>query len=291
MGAFDALFVPALDGIAYGLLLFVVAAGLTLAFGTGNLLNLAHGVLYAGGAYLAAVLGDGSWSQLALAVLAGLALGAGGGLLLSLLLAPVADRGHLTQALLTVGIALIGANLLVAVFGSDELPVTVPAGLEQTVSVAGHRYPAYRLAFVGVALALALVGWLVLAKSRLGALVRATTDDAEMVACSGVNPRLVRGGVLAVAGALAGLAGALGAPILGPGPRVADTVLLLSLVVVVLGGLGSVPGAFLAAIAVGQVQSLGVVLLPDWAPYLLFAALALALVFRAPGLRLLAGRA
>lgn len=278
----DAYLVPAVDGVAYGLLLFVVAAGLTLVFGAGGVLNLAHGTLYALGAYTAAIISDGTWTNLVLAVVAGALAGAAGGGLLAVALVPLAGRGHLTQALLTFGVALVAGAVLVLAIGPDDLRPTVPAGLDTAVTVAGHRYPAYRLAFIGVAVVLAGLGWLVLARSRGGARLRAMVDDPQMLACLGTNPRTVLTAVLTIGGGLAGVTGVLGAPIIGPGPRTADTVLLLSLVIVVVGGLGCVGGAFVAAIAVGQVHSLGVVLAPAFAPYLLFAAMALVLVLRRP---------
>ncbi|MFG3053258.1 hypothetical protein ACGFZP_20210 [Kitasatospora sp. NPDC048239] len=285
MGLIDAHLVPAVDGVAYGLLLYVAAAGLTLAFGTGDVLNLAHGTLYAVGAYTAATLSDGSWGGLLLALAVGTAAAGAGGGLLAALTAPIRRRGHLAQALLTFGVALVGGDLLSTVAGPDELPVVLPAVLDGSADLGGHRYPVYRLAFILVAALLAAAGQLLLRRTRAGALLRATVDDAAMVAGLGTDPRLVHAAVLAGAGALAGLAGVLGAPIIGPGPRTADTVLLLSLIVVVLGGLGSVLGALVAAVAVGEVQTLGVDLAPDAAPYLLFAAMAAALVLRGRGAR------
>lgn len=272
--------IPVVNGAAYGLLLFVVAAGLTLAFGAGGVLNLAHGALFAVGAYSAALLTDGSWASLGLAVLAGLAAAAAVGGLLGLAVAPLVGRGHLAQALLTFGVALVIGAVLVLWFGADELRPVVPAALDQPVELAGRRYPGYRLWLIGVAGLLAVAMWLVLARTRAGARIRAMASDREMLACCGTNPRLVLAGVLAGGGALAGLAGALGAPVVGVGPGTGELVLLLSLIVVVVGGLGSVGGAFVAALAVGQVQSLGVVLAPTWAPYLLFAAMAGALLLR-----------
>jgi branched-chain amino acid transport system permease protein len=278
----DAYLIPVVDGFAYGLLLYVVAAGLTLAFGVADVLNLAHGTLYAIGAYIAAAVSDGTWMSLVLAAGIGMVSAAAGGALVSAALIPLTGRGHLAQALLTFGIALAGGALLVLAFGADDLRPVVPSALDTSVEIAGHTYPAYRLAFLGIAVLLAISAWLVIARTRLGARVRAMVDDRDMLACQGSSPRLVLTGVLAVGGALAGLAGVLGAPIIGPGPRTADTVLLLSLVIVVLGKLGSLGGAFLAAIAVGQVQSLGVAIAPNWAPYLLFAAMAVVLVARRP---------
>jgi len=277
----DAFLVPAVDGLAYGLLLFVVAAGLALAFGVAQTLNLAHGTLYAVGAYAAASLGDGGWPGLALALGAGTVAAAGLGGAIALAVHPVAQRGLLTQALLTFGIALVGADLLTARFGARDLPVTLPSTVDGSVHVLGHRYPAYRLGLVVVGLALALALHLAVSHTRPGMLVRALTDDRGMVACLGFSPLAVRMAVLAVAGGLAGAAGVLGAPIIGPGPGVADTVLLLSLIVVVLGGLRRVPLILVAALAVGELQTLGVALLPAVAPFLLFAAMAVVLAARA----------
>lgn len=284
MSRLDPYLIPALDGVAYGLLLFVVAAGLVLCFGVADILNLAHGTLYAIGAYIAATLGDGGWGALALALAAGTLAAAGAGTVLAVLLAPVARRDHLTQALLTFGVALAGGSLLVTAFGPENLPVRVPAALDRTVVLAGHPYAAYRLVFIVVAAALALALYLTVTRTRAGMLVRAAVDDAEMVACLGVNPARVRAGVLAAAGALAGAAGVLGAPIIGPGPSTAGTVLLLSLVVVVLGGRGAMAGTLLAALAVGEIQSLGVALAPTAAPFLLFAAMAAVLAARSRAL-------
>ncbi|MEO3842640.1 ABC transporter permease [Streptomyces sp. B22F1] len=280
MGALDAQLVPAVDGVAYGLLLFVVAAGLSLAFGTAGVLNLAHGTLYAVGAYTGAELSDGTWGGLALGLVAGTAAACAAGALLSAATAPLARRGHLDQALLTFGLALIGGNLLVEGFGADEMPVRIPDALDTSVDLLGHRYPAYRLGFIVMAVVLAAAGTWVLTRTRAGAAVRAAADDPEMLATTGLSPRVVHTGVLAAAGALAGAAGVLGAPIIGPGPGTGDTVLMLSLVVVVLGGLRSLWATLVAAIGVGEVQTLGVSVAPDWAPYLLFAAMAAVLILR-----------
>ncbi|EST26576.1 hypothetical protein N566_23725, partial [Streptomycetaceae bacterium MP113-05] len=280
IGVLDAHLVPAFDGVAYGLLLFVVAAGLSLVFGTAGVLNLAHGWLYAIGAYAGAELSDGTWGGLAAGLVAGTSIACAAGALLSLATAPLARRGHLDQALLTFGLALVGGNVLVEVFGADEQPVRVPGMLNTSVSLLGHRYPAYRIGFVVTAILLAAAGSWVLNRTRAGAAVRAVADDPDMLAATGRNPRAVHAGVLTAAGALAGAAGVLGAPIIGPGPGTGDTVLMLSLIVVVLGGIDGLWKTLLAAVAVGEVQTLGVSLAPDWAPYLLFAAMAAVLIVR-----------
>lgn len=280
MDLLDAHLVPAVDGVAFGLLLFVVAAGLSLAFGTAGVLNLSHGTLYAIGAYTGAELSDGTWGGLALGLAAGTAAACGAGAALSAATAPLARRGHLAQALLTFGLALIGGDLLIQLFGADELPVRVPEALDSSVTLLGHRYPAYRLCFIVMAVLLAAFGTWVLTRTRMGAAVRAAADDPQMLAATGRSPRAVHTGVLAAAGALAGAAGVLGAPIIGPGPGTSENVLMLSLVVVVLGGLRSLWATLAAAVAVGEVQTLGVALAPALAPYLLFAAMAAVLVLR-----------
>ncbi|WP_445277136.1 branched-chain amino acid ABC transporter permease [Streptomyces sp. DSM 41033] len=280
MDLLDAHLVPAVDGVAFGLLLFVVAAGLSLAFGTAGVLNLSHGMLYAIGAYTGAALSDGTWGGLVLGLAAGTAAACTAGAGLSAATAPLARRGHLAQALLTFGLALVGGDLLIQLFGADELPVRVPETLDSSVRLLGHRYPAYRLCFIVMAVLLAAFGTWVLTRTRMGAAVRAAADDPQMLATTGHSPRAVHTGVLAAAGALAGAAGVLGAPIIGPGPGTSENVLMLSLVVVVLGGLRSLWATLAAAVAVGEVQTLGVSLVPDLAPYLLFAAMAAVLVLR-----------
>jgi branched-subunit amino acid ABC-type transport system permease component len=281
MGWLGAQVVPSIDGVAYGLLLFLVAGGLTLAYGVGRVLNLAHGTVCAAGAYTAAVLCDGTWPSLAVAVAAGTLAGGACGAVLATLLVPVSAQGELRQALLTVGLALVGADALSTATGGITLTVRLPAAVAGTLHAAGHRYPTYRLALIGVVLAFAAAGHLILSCSRVGRMIRATVDDPEMVACVGISPARVRTGVLVVSGALSGMAGAIGAPVLGAGPGTADMLLLLSVVVVVVGGLGSIPGALVAAVGVGEVQTLGVSALPDWvAPYLLSGAAITALLIR-----------
>jgi branched-chain amino acid transport system permease protein len=281
---FDANLVSMVDGVAYGLLLFTLAVGLSLVFGMMDVLNLAHGTLYLLGAYVAYALSDGSWVGLLVAIVVGLLVGVAGGGLLAALTQPLSRRGHLDQALLTLGIAFIAADILTAVFGSEVLPTAPPDGLTGSTAILGHSYPIYRLVFIGIAGAIAVLVYLLFERSSLGALVRATVADRDMVRASGVDTRKVLFGVFAFGSALAALGGVLGAPIIAPGPGVDETVLVLSLVVVVVGGLGSVPGALLGALLIGQVQTLGVAVLSTYAPFLLFGAMLVVLAWRPAGL-------
>ena len=276
--------VSVLNGFAIGFLLFILAVGLSLVFGMMDVLNLAHGALFLGGAYLAAHFAGDGWggflAALGLAAVAGLVAGG----VLSLMTEPLRRRSHLDQALLTLGVALVVAELLIIVFGDDPLSVPAPPGLDGSVTVFGATYPAYRLVLIGIGAVLALVVYLVVDRTRVGALVRATVADREMVAALGVDNRLVKAGVFAVGSLLATTAGVLGGPVYGARPGLDSTILILALVVVVIGGLGSVRGALVGALIIGQVDTLGRVLLPDLASFILFAALAVVLVLRPQGL-------
>jgi branched-chain amino acid transport system permease protein len=276
--------VSVLNGVAIGFLLFVLAVGLSLVFGMMDVLNLAHGALFLGGAYLGAAFAGGGWAGFLTALAIAAAVGLAAGALLSLMTEPLRRRTHLDQALLTLGVALVVGEVLIIVFGDDPLAVPPPPGLDGSVSAFGAVYPTYRLLIIAVGAVLALLVYLVVDRTRVGALVRATVADREMVAAIGVDNRRVKAAVFAVGSLLATTAGVLGGPVYGARPGLDATVLILALVVVVIGGLGSVRGALLGALIIGQVDTLGRVLLPELASFILFAALALVLVLRPRGL-------
>ena len=284
----DANLITIVDGVAFGVLLFIIAVGLSLVFGIMDVLNLAHGALYLVGAYLAVrFAGDGS-ATLGAFLVAGMAavvVGAAAGAGLAVLTRPLARRGHLDQALLTLGVALIVSDLLSARFGNDVQSVPPPAFLAGSVDLAGREYPAYRLAVIVAGLLLAALVYLVVERTRAGALVRATVADAPMVRALGVDTGRLVVVVFAAGVVLACLGGVLGAPVLGAYPGLDERVLILGLVVVVLGGLGSVAGAFLGAMVVGQVEVLGVSLLPQYASFLVFGTMAVVLLLRPAGQR------
>lgn len=288
LGWLDANLISIVDGVAFGLLYFTLAVGLSLIFGMMDVLNLAHGTLYLGGAYLAYRLADGGWPGLLLALGAGLVVGLAGGALLTALTQPLGHRGHLDQALLTLGVSIVGAEIFAIVTAGEYLPVAAPVALAESTLLAGHAYPVYRLVFIGVAGLLAVAGYLVFERSSIGALVRATVADREMVRALGIDTRKVLLGVFAAGAVLAAVGGVLGAPILQPGPRVDEHVLLMSLIVVVIGGLGSVRGALLGALLVGQVETLGRAIVPQYAGWLLFAVMFAVLAARPRGLVALA---
>jgi branched-chain amino acid transport system permease protein len=285
LGWFDANLVSILNGFAIGALLFVLAVGLSIVFGMMDVLNLAHGAFFLVGSYLAVsfVAGD-SWGGFltALGVAAVVGLLAGG--VLSGMTEPLARRPILDQALLTLGISLVVAEVLSIVYGNDVRSVSPPPGLDGSVDVAGSAYPTYRLLVIGVGLVLALVVWLVVERTSVGALVRASVADREMVSAMGIDNRKVKVAVLGIGSMLATVAGVLAAPVYGARPGLDETILLLALVVVVIGGLGSIRGALIGALVIGQVESLGRALLPELASFILFGTLALVLIVRPRGL-------
>jgi branched-chain amino acid transport system permease protein len=276
--------VSALDGVAVGLLYFTLAAGLAIIFGAADILNLAHGTLYLGGAYLAWRLADGTWPRLILLTAAAAVCGAAAGLLLAGLTRPLARRGHLDQALLTLGLALIGADLISIATGGQPVPAPVPHGLDDSITLAGLTYPLYRLALIGAGLAIAMGLWIVLHRTLAGAIVRAVVADPHMAQATGIHTRRVLALVFAAGAGLAVLGGALGAPILPAGPGTDEHVLVMSLIVIVIGGAGSIPATLTGALLVGQIDTLGRALAPRTAAFALYALLLIALVARPNGL-------
>lgn len=283
MGWFDSNAVSLLDGLAIGSLLFMMSVGLSLIFGLMDVLNLAHGTLFLLGAYIAF---EVTSSQLGFVTAAIVALVVGGGLGwgLSYALRPIRRRGHLDQAVLTLGIALIGAQIFSILWGDDVHSVPPPQGTGGSVQLGGHAYPVYRLAVIGVGVVVALIVYFVFQRTKLGATVRAAVADQQMVEALGVNTRRVLLSVFVLGAALACFAGVIGSPILGPQPGLDDQVLLLALIVVVIGGLGSITGVVVGSVIVGEVQSLGVVILPQYASFVLFVVMALILVLRPAGI-------
>jgi branched-subunit amino acid ABC-type transport system permease component len=282
----DAHFISLLNGLAIGSLLFILAVGLSLIFGMMDVLNLAHGVLFLAGAYTAwwIIGATPTWPRFALALAIAAAAGALAGVGLSLLVERLARRSHLDQALLTLGLTLIAADALSIAFGKDDYSINPPPGLDGSAVVLGKAYPVYRLALIGLGAVLAAVVHLVVERTSLGALVRATVADRHMVASIGVDERKVKLVVFAVGAMLATTAGVLGAPVYGAKVGLDGTVLILALVVVVIGGLGSVRGALIGALVIGEIDSLGRDVLPDLSSFVLFGALALVLVLRPRGL-------
>jgi len=251
-----------LNGLQYGVLLFLLAAGLTLVFGIMSFVNLAHGSLYMMGAYAAAMAHSASGS-FAVAVLAA----AGTALVLGLALEWVVvsrlyRRDHLDHVLATFGLVLFFNELVRIVWGPQPYFVQVPELLSGTVDLFGFSYPSYRFAIIAVGLLVAGGSYLLIHKTRVGMLIRAGAQNPLMVSALGVNIRLLNALLFGVGAMLAGLAGAMAGPILSVQSGMGEPVLITTLVVIVIGGIGSVSGAFYAALIVGLVDTLGRAYLP-----------------------------
>ncbi len=257
------LLAQALNGLQLGVMLFLMAAGLTLVFGIMNLLNLAHGSFYMIGAYLAAMAQAWTGSFL-LGVLIALPLTVAVGIAVEYIaLRHLYARDHLDQVLATFGLILFFNELVRIIFGPQPLFMALPPALSGQVELLpGFPYPTYRLAITGAGLAVGLgLAWLI-QRTRLGMLIRAGASNREMVGALGVNVALLFTLVFGLGAALAGLAGMLAGPILAVEPGMGETILILTFVVVVIGGLGSVRGAFVAALLVGLVDTFARALLP-----------------------------
>lgn len=258
------LLVQTLNGLQFGVLLFLVAAGLTLVFGVMDFINLAHGVQYMVGAYLGATLAaltGGFWLGLLLALPAALAFGL---LLEFLVFRHLYDRDHLSQVLATFGVILFLNEGVKVVFGAAPMQMPLPEALSGGVRIMdGLLYPTYRLAILAAGLATAALLWFLVERTKAGMLVRAGATNAPMVAALGVDIRRLFMLVFGFGAMLAGFAGVMAAPILSVEPGMGDNLLILAFVVIVIGGIGSVRGAFIAALLVGLVETLGRGMMPD----------------------------
>ena len=273
----------ALNGITFGALLFILAAGLSLIFGMMDVVNLAHGAFYMLGAYvtLAVVQRTGQfWLAL---LLAPLAVGLLGLVIEPLLLRRLRGR-HLDQVLLTIGVSLVVSDLLGLTFGREIRSIPLPAGLDHSIAIAGGDYPVYRLFVVAFGIALAVLLAVIHRRTQLGALIRAGVDDAPMLAALGVDIDRLFATTFAFGAALAGLAGVIAAPVFGIFPGMDVDALIYSLIVVVVGGLGTLSGALVGAGLVGPADTFGKVLFPQFALALIFAIMAFVLLLRPTGL-------
>jgi len=256
------LFVQLLNGLQYGVLLFLLAAGLTLVFGIMSFVNLAHGSLYMVGAY-AAALAYGATGSFALAVLAAMGAALVVGLLLEVtIVSRLYRRDHLDHVLATFGLVMFFNELVRLVWGPQPLFVQVPEVLAGTVQVFSFSYPSYRFAIIAVGLLVAVGSYWLIHKTRVGMLIRAGAQNPQLVGALGVNIGLLNAMLFGVGAMLAGLAGAMAGPLLSVQSGMGEPVLITTLVVIVIGGIGSVNGALYAALIVGVVDTLGRVLLP-----------------------------
>ena len=252
-----------LNGLQFGLMLFLLAAGLTLVFGIMDLINLAHGSLYMIGAYLVAAVAQATGS-FALAVPAAVVGTAAIGVLLEVtVLRRLYTRDHLSQVLATFALLLICNEAVRLIFGSQPVMLSMPAALAGPVQLLpGFTYPAFRLAVIGVGLAVALLLYVLVGRTRMGMWVRAGASNREMAAAMGVDVKLLFTAVFGIGAALCAVAGAMLGPILAVQVGMGESILILAFVVIVIGGIGSIRGALVGALLVGMVDTVGRAFLP-----------------------------
>ena len=273
-----------LNGISFGCVLFLLSSGLSLVLGLMGILNLAHGVLYMLGAYIGwtvtAHLGYSFW-------MAALAAGLGTGVI-----GLVMDRGFLRrlvrlpneQVLLTIGFVYIITNVCLWIWGSIAKPPFTAKFLTGAFTVVGWPYPYSRVAIIAVGLSVAFGLWWLQDKTRIGAIVRAGMDDRDMTKGLGINLELIAGALFFVGAFLAGFAGVIGAQLIGANLSFGLDILLLALIVVVIGGMGSVQGSLVGAMMIGLVDAFGKILFPDFAMFMLYFLMVIVLVIKPTGL-------
>ncbi|MFN3565998.1 MAG: branched-chain amino acid ABC transporter permease [Burkholderiaceae bacterium] len=287
---FATFLIQCLNAVQYGLLLFLVASGLTLIFGIMGVINLAHGSFYMIGAYMAYALapwvqgwfGGGFFATLAVGIVLSVLLGY---LLEWLFFSFLYEREHLQQVLMTYGLILVFEELRSLLVGDDVHGVQAPPLLAGSIPLSEVlSYPVYRLFISAVCLALAAAMWFVISRTRLGMRVRAGASNREMVRALGIDIRLLYRLVFAVGVALAALAGMIAAPVSSVYPGMGNQVLIICFVVVVIGGIGSIRGALVAALLVGVVDTFGKVLFPAAAGMLVYLLMAAVLLWKPEGL-------
>ncbi|HEY7322117.1 MAG TPA: branched-chain amino acid ABC transporter permease [Phototrophicaceae bacterium] len=274
-----------LNAAQYGLLLFLLSSGLTLIFGIMGVINLAHGSFYMVGAYLAywlAKLTGNLWLAIPIGTVISLGIG---GLLETTIISRLYRRDHLYQVLITFGLILIFEELRSILFGNDVHGVTIPAALNYSIPLTDTlSYPVYRLFVTGVCLIIAALLYWVIYKTRIGMMIRAGNSNREMAASLGVNVPLLFAWVFAVGTALAGVAGAVAAPISSVFPGMGNQILIICFVVVVIGGIGSINGAMIASLAIGLADTLGKVIAAEYSAIAVYLVMALILLWRPQGI-------
>ncbi|HWM49700.1 MAG TPA: branched-chain amino acid ABC transporter permease [Xanthobacteraceae bacterium] len=273
-----------LDGISYGMVLFIISVGLTVTMGLMRVVNLAHGSFAMIGGYIAGYLTQrGHDFYVALAV-AAIVPGILGGIAEVTLFRPLYRKGELAQVLLTIGFVFIATAAVSEIFGAFPYPVQFPEYLTRPLDIGFRTYPGYRLFLILIGGIIAAVLWYVIENSLFGARLRAAVDNGRMARALGMNVSLLFTGTFVIGCALAGLGGAVGAGILSPEPSYALKYVVLFLVVVIVGGEGSFKGSFIAAMALGIIDTVGKYFFTEAAAYLLYAAVFVLLLWRPQGL-------
>ena len=275
--------VQLLTGLAYGMLYFMIAAGLTIILGVMNVVNLAHGTLFMLGAYIAFTfihLKTGFWTAILLTILVTTLFG----IIIERFLIRQVYGKELEQVLLTFGLSFIIADSIKWIWGTEIQTIAIPALLDFSLSIGSMVFPVYRLFIVMVGVGIALFLWYFESRTRIGAIIRAGVDDRSMVSALGINVGLVFTGVFAFGAGLAGLSGVLGGPLIGMYTGMDAEILVTSLIVVVIGGLGSWKGSFIAAILIGLIETFGKIWFPSLSMLIIFILMMIVLLIRPQGL-------
>ena len=280
----SALVIQVLNGLQLTMLLFLLSVGLSVVFGMMNFINLAHGTLYMVGAYIglsAARMSDSFWVALVLAPI-GVALV--GTVLHYALLRRLQAAGPMKQVLVTFGLIFVGLDAVRLVWGNLSHSIPMPPGLDGSITVLGEIYPTYRLFIIGLGLAVMVALYFGLERTRIGAVVRAGVDDRTMVAALGINVERTFFMVFCLGCALAGLAGVVAAPVFSVYPGMDIDILILALIVVVVGGPGSLPGAVVGSLIIGMAETFGQIFVPAFSSVMIYVVMALVLLLKPGGL-------
>ncbi len=275
--------VQAFNGVSYGALLFLVGSGLSLIFGVMRIVNLSHGAYFLWGGYIAlsVIWATGSWAlSLPLAALAVAAIGMA---MERVFLRPL-GFDPLRQVLLTVGFAFLFQQAALDIWGGDNMDIAPPTAFTRSIVVGGIYFPLYRVFMIAMAAAIGVVLWLVMEKTRMGAAVRATVDDAQMARGVGIDTNRISMFIFALGAFLAALGGVIGGAFLGIYPGLDFEMLPLAFAVVIIGGMGSLGGAAIGALAVGLADNFGKALFPEISYFTLYAPMVLILAIKPTGL-------
>ena len=275
--------IQAFNGISYGALLFLLAAGLSLIFGVMRIVNLAHGSFFLLGGYVAltVIWTTGSW-LLALPA-AALTIAVVGLAMERVFLRPL-GFDPLRQVLLTVGFAYLFQQAALDIWGGDNLDITPPKVLTETLVIGGLHLPVYRIVMIGMAVSIGTILWLAMERTRMGAMVRATVDDAEMARGVGIDTSRVSMFIFALGAFLAALGGVIGGAFLGVYPGLDFAILPIAFAVVIIGGMGSLTGAAVGSLIVGLADNFGKALFPEISYFTLYAPMVLILALKPTGL-------
>ena len=275
--------IQTLNSLALGGLLFMLSSGFALIFGLMRIANLTHGSLFMIGAYLAATMLKAGYNLVVAGIVAMIVVGILGGLIERFILRALSGNSQ-GQVLATLGLSFIAADGCLMIWGGDPIPINAPEMLRAPLEMFGFSFPTYRLVVLGIAFITGLFLYLLMERTRLGAMIRAGVDDMHMARAVGIPASMLFTVVFSLGALLAGLGGTVGGPMLNAYPGLDGDMLPLALIVVILGGVGSLIGTFVASFIIGFIYTFGIALVPDLAYVILFLPMVLVIAFRPSGL-------